>query len=549
MDESTPRRENLHLGSPRRLDGDIFHFKNNKVESFSSIDDIDSNILDKHQYQDDVKDTIMDDELISLNDSDDDDYTLELNTDSEEKTTEIDDNDNDSETRLFNSNNSPINKIKRNNNNTTSFIFEYDDEDYEDFDNTQYQFEPIEQRSEFFKLSFKFIPYGFLIFFTLLLFYNMTNLLKFDLKSSGITDNSLINHKILVLNDQVNELMSVKVELDSLKSQLNSVLLTTEPKKKQINKNNSTINEVQLQKILNKLESLEKRIDIDTNVKTIELSTIKMNPKPTTQIPIWKKTKILSPSSTYFNIANQCNIDPNLTTLPKRERLRKNIGERIIYGYADLIRRIKSKVLKTEDYYSWWEVISGRYNQPKIILNSNDTNSPYNSLKEEPNKLWLNKVSDLPVYLSLKFNDPVKIKEIGIHQNRSHSTMKANVREVSLFVQPANNIKSMKSNLKKYVNQELNFNKLNRQLKNWVRLGEMIYDIHDDMAYQKFQFDPEWISNWEIQKVMIIIHSNWGDEKSVILDSLRIFKDSDSVNSIPMQTGTTLQEVDDVPFL
>lgn len=533
MAESTPRRESFHSGSPKRLDGDIFHFKDNKVTSFSSSD----GLLSSPTEKDHLKDTIMDDNLVSESESDDEDYTLQLSTDSDEDEEDTEIDDNDSETRLFNFNKHPL----KNNSDTTSFIFEYEEDDFGDFDHSQYQFEPIEQRSEFFKLSFNFLPYGILIFFTLLLFYNVAHLVTFD-SIPRDTEKSLINHKILALNDQVNDLMHVKVELDSLKTQLSSVLSSNS------NQHTQIVNEVQIQKILNKLQSLEKRIDIDTRVKAVEFSTAKAKSQTTTQIAVKRKLPSVPPSS--FNIANQCNVDPNLTTLPKRERLRKTISQRILYGYVDLIRRIRSKLLKSDTHQNWWDVISGGHSQ-SISLNSNDVNSPLNALKEESDKLWLNKVSDLPVYLSLKFNDPVKIREVGIHQTRIHSRVNANVRQVSLFVQPANDIKLLKSHLRKNVNQELNFNKLNKQLKSWVRLSEMEYNIHDEQSYQKFHFDPNWISDWEIQKVMIIIHSNWGDEETVILDSLRIFQGSETIKSIPVEATAKLlnNDPDDVPFL
>lgn len=505
------------MGSPKRLDGDIFHFKDSKVRKFASDDEISSQ---QDLSGDDVKDTIMDQDLLYDSDSDDDDYTLELSSDSQ--------NDTDSQESASDCEPFDDDEIKPK---TTpqSFIFEYDEDSNEDYDTTQYQFEPIEQRSAFFKMSLDFIPYAILIFFTLLLCYNMTNLFAFDAKPTQV-ENSIINHQILMLNDQVSQLMSVKDELGSIKGQLSS-MLTAMPTQQTVVKG------IQIQKILNKLESLEKRVDTDSKAKTVQLSTIR--PKPVTT------THVRAKSSTYFNIANQCDVDPSLTTLPRKERTRKTVSEKILYGYADLIRRIKSKVFKTEQYRSWWDVIRGNHNQP-MILSPNSPNSPFNVLSEEPNKLWVNHVSELPVYLSVKLNTPARIKEIGIYQTRLHSLMSSTPRQLSLFVQPVENTKEMKTQLKNHVNQELNFTSLKKQLKSWVRLSEMVYDIHSDQSFQSFPFNPSWISNWEIQNVLIVIHSNWGDEQNVVLDSLRIFHDT---TAAPPSVSPPQHPNDDTPYL
>lgn len=532
MERSTPERNrgSINFNLPDRDEGDVFQFKNNKIIGFGSSEEQSSD-SEFDPYEDTkhtIKDTIFDEELLKLNEeSDDADYTFQLTDESDDERDDALDLESESSSRLFDE----LSDIKRQDRDN-SFIFEYsDDFDSDEFDDSQYEFEPIRQRVVFWKLGLSYSPYILLGFFTLLLGYNVISFIICEpTKVVAENENIMIQHKIMILEDQVSQMMSIKNEVQSLRTQLSSILNT-----KSIDENTL------IQKINDKVQSLEKRIDAGSSIEANQLKTV--SAEQPISVNAESKSKMINyphPPASHYNIAKYCQIDPKLTTNSYVERKRKTIGQKVLYGYADLIRRIKSKMLKTDtSHQSWWQAISA---QKISVFNETSSNSPFNVLKEEPNKLWTNNVTDLPVYLSLKFDDPVKLSEIGIYQSRVKSLLDSSVREVSLYVQPPEKLKQLKAHLKNHVDQSPKSSKLDNQLKNWARLATMEYDINSSQTYQRFSFNHEWVSEWKIQRVLIVVLSNWGNSQKVVFNSLRIFQEAE-------EGQRAIESQDDVPYL
>lgn len=362
-----------------------------------------------------------------------------------------------------------------------------------------------------------------------------------------------INHKIYVLEEEINSLKKLK-NLDAKVDTISSEIAIIKQYIENLQHNPELENKGQ--QVAEKLGTLESSIaDISDKIESIDVSV--HTPEQVTSTVVQKPVihdatnKIVNK---FYNIANKCSVVRKLTSVPWRVRRRKTVKDRIIYGFPDFFNRVWNNHSKTNSVKS----LAG------INLLSG-SNHPKNALLDSPNKFWQIQASNMPVYYTVNIDEPISLHEVGIYHSRHVPNVSGSIdadlrkrwfkcapQNIEVLVRPIDSdVTSMKDSMKKYYNQDLKFNKKmvargGKELENWVRLGTVKYDVNSNNAYQDFKWSASIkteISKFRVKELMIVVHSNWGDE-IVVLDTLRIFE-----NSVSELDGYYDEDIDDVGYL
>lgn len=475
-----------------------------------------------------------------------------------------------------------------------------------ELDNTNFLYDPpVQYKEKFLLYLLKSSP--LLVIFIILIIVsslassdfllNLKNFLPNSfLISNNENTNPFLNHKLYLLEEDVKSLKnlqnlgtkfkSIESDFSNVKDHISKLERFLSNTNQNTNQENNIANNYNLNSIFEKLNKLESKVeslsnDLNDEISNkIQLKELKDQLNRLSNIETNKKlnTKQNKLTTKYYNIAHKCHVIRQLTSYPslqqyKKNKRRKSLQSRIVYGFPDFVKRLLNSS-KTPNK-------SSTINSLGNIKLLSSSNSPKNVLSEQPNLFWQNLASDMPIYLTVGLNEPIKIYELGIYHSRhqphfnqlnesinkeiKNRWFKAAPKNVEFLVRPVSNeLVKMKESLSKYFNQDLNFGSSikknnNENLNNWVRVGNLDYDINSNRAYQPINWNNEIkaeIAKWNIIDFMIIIHTNWGDE-IVVLDTIRIFqfenekKDDpyDNMELITHDDDNNINNDDEVKFL
>lgn len=451
-----------------------------------------------------------------------------------------------------------------------------------DLDSTHFLYDPpIKYKDKFLIYVLKSSPLlvvGLIIFF-LSGIISHESLLNFKHIAHHNQDSNMtpfLTHKLYLLEEEIKSLKSLEnlgIEITNLHSDIESLKEHIQ----QIELMNPVVIESEDSSFIssfNRMDKLEKKIDSLTEIINNELSNKDLLENLKGQInELSVKNKVNKPqlfsddwstypssgsmsnellphlrnkklSLKYYNIANKCNVLRQLTSHPplseRPQRRRKSFPDRIIHGFPDFLKR----VWKSKNTNNSRAITQGLKTFGNIKLMS-QFNSPRNALIEQSGLFWQNRACDMPLYYSIGMETPSKLHEVGIYHSRQEPSfieqneitdkdistrwIHAAPKNVELLLRPeSSQIKSMKTSLSRFYNQDLKFSSFLPEIQKyeWIRAGELEYDINSNRGYQPFVWDTKIqkeIAKWDICELMLVIHNNWGDE-IVALDTLRIFK-------------------------
>lgn len=372
--------------------------------------------------------------------------------------------------------------------------------------------------------------------------------------------NPFLSHKLFVLEEEVKAFQNIGDKVSNLQKEIHDLNSKIDNLKVSSSSGINPGSNNLIDSMFDKVNKLESNIDSLSALFTKELLNKenkmieKQQVPPKVSIQQQQKQKQQQPLSVkYFNIANKCSIIRQLTSYPPfdRQRRRKSLQSRIIHGFPDFIRR----------FWNGGPNTLPRYKTLGNIKLLSSANSPRNVLVESPTSFWQNPSSNSPIYFTININEPIKLHEIGIYHskippqfNKLNDTVNLNLKKrwfnsapknVEILVRPINEeFQLMNKKMSEFFNQDLKFkvhkgtlinSNKTENWKNWIRIGELEYDINLNKAYQTLSWSnskiKQDISKFHIQDIMFIIHSNWNDEM-VVLDTIRIFQLDDDLEEI-----------------
>lgn len=451
---------------------------------------------------------------------------------------------------------------------------EINDVDSDEFDKTMYLYDPpTAYKDQFLFYLLKFSP--LLVIAVLVLYiagiFGNTNMPSISL-TTGSNLGPYMTHRMFLLEEEIKSLKnsqnrngdinSIQNQIDYLKDCIDN--LGMQP---QFNDNEQTLSG----KVLDRIQQLESTMATLSDLLNRE---ILKRQEPEEIIKVRKaEPKRGKPSTSFVNIANKLKVIRQLTSYPQlqRQRRRKTVISRILYGFPDFLRRVSDS-----------KQSSTKQRQVKTLGNIkllSSLNSPKNTLCENPTLFWQNPLSSTPIYLTLTRNSskPIKLHEIGIYHSRQppqfhnmsefdnadlrNRWLKTAPRNVELLVRPMEGeFHEMKAVLGEHYNQDIQFNiNLNSNTKNsnilqdWIRIGELEYDNMANKPYQTFAWPDvlkHEIQRFNILDIMLILHSNWGDE-IIVLDAVRVFESNGGLAyEYPDDIGyPNANDNNDIPFL
>ncbi|TID29666.1 hypothetical protein CANINC_001785 [Pichia inconspicua] len=413
-----------------------------------------------------------------------------------------------------------------------------------DYDSTQYIYDPPNKYKDRFLLYLLKASPILVVLFALYLYIGPIASSEIATIFNSSIPSPYLNHKIFVLEEEISSLRKLKhldKKVDSIQSEIRLMkeYLETLQLNPKLAANGDRVAtrleaiEASIRKLSEKVESSDVSAAATAATTTTTTTTVTVT-STAIRLPRESSSKV---EGRYYNVASHCSVVRRLTSIPWRARRRKSAIERILFGFPDFFKRVLQKREKSNAVRSIGGV---------SLLSA--ANHPRNVLQDSLNKFWQIQATNLPVYYTVRLPDAGKIYEIGLYHSRQcpivstelsiqteirNRWMKTAPQDVEVLLRPVvGDVKMMRDAMAKFYNQDLKFdgpfasNKRSSELDGWIRAGTMRYDIEVDNGYQAFPWSAEVrgeISRFRVLEVMIVIHSNWGDEV-IVLDSLRIFE-------------------------
>lgn len=222
------------------------------------------------------------------------------------------------------------------------------------------------------------------------------------------------------------------------------------------------------------------------------------------------------------NYANTAHVISQLTTIPHRKRVRKGTMDRILHGFSDFAKRRIWGETAREPIFGF----------DGVDVTSQELNNPNNALIEDPKRYWQALTGEMPICYTLSLREPIYLKEAGISQPRYHNTLSSTPKVVELFVRPSDfswkHLRALREKLSAYYNQDFQLPILRSS---FVNVGSLEYDTSKADQYQKFPIPKAVaviLTEFQIDWVMFVIDSNYGNENITVLNTVRIFGMDDS---------------------